>query len=445
MQCKFFDENKRIDVKDVSNFLGASGKSPFIRRVFVDTTATDWTENADAMIASQSIPVVRIGLEALRESAIDWAAFESTAETKLQPKKQLREHQRDALHAVERGFSEHDRGKLIMACGTGKTFTALKIAEKVAGKGKRVLFLVPSLALIAQTVREWTKDSEVELRSFAVCSDTHVGKRRKDADDVAEIAVHELDFPATTDGKKLATKAGADDNERMTVVFSTYQSIPVLSAAQAAGLQAFDLIICDEAHRTTGAKINGEDESNFIRVHDNKHVQGAKRLYMTATPRIYGENARAKPGIFIESHSDGVSGRFWSFGAAAMLAMAAATTGSRAERCREGAFRRPEVPLRCRRAFAAQDDASPMGVAGIRAAGLFAVRYGSGSAQCRAMSRGQSTAQNGAAADESASTILRPEITRRAPARSTRSRRRRRLQPVPVACAMARRAMCMTS
>ena len=152
-----------------------------------------------------------------------------------------------------------------------------------------------------------------------------------------------------------------------------------------------------------------------------------------------------EPGIFIESHSDGVSGRFWRFGAAAMLAMAAATTGSRAERCREGAFRRPEVPLRCRRAFAAQDDASPMGVAGIRAAGLFAVRYGSGSAQCRAMSRGQSTAQNGAAADEIASTILRPEITSRAPARSTRSRRRRRLQPVPVACAMARRAMCMTS
>lgn len=294
VQCKFFDENKRIDVKDVSNFLGASGKAPFVRRVFVDTTATDWTDNADAMIASQSIPVVRIGLASLRESAIDWATFEATAKTKLKPKKQLREHQRDALDAVERGFSEHERGKLIMACGTGKTFTALKIAEKVAGKGKHVLFLVPSLALIAQTVREWTKDCEIELRSFAVCSDAHVGKRRRDADDVAEIAVHELDFPATTDGKKLATKAGAGDSERMTVVFSTYQSIPVLSAAQAAGLQAFDLIICDEAHRTTGARIDGEDESNFIRIHDNKHVQGSKRLYMTATPRIYGENARAK-------------------------------------------------------------------------------------------------------------------------------------------------------
>lgn len=198
------------------------------------------------------------------------------------------------MEAVEAGFSEHDRGKLIMACGTGKTFTALKIAEKLAGKGKRVLFLVPSLALISQTVREWTKDTGLELRSFAVCSDSQVGKRRISTSDVAEISAHELDFPATTNAIRLAERAGESDAERMTVVFSTYQSIPVITAAQEAGLPQFDLIICDEAHRTTGAKIEGDDDSNFIRVHDNKYVNGAKRLYMTATPRIYGENARAK-------------------------------------------------------------------------------------------------------------------------------------------------------
>lgn len=294
IQCKFFDENKRIDVKDVSNFLGASGKAPFMRRVFVDTTVGDWTDNADAMIASQSIPVMRIGLEALRESAIDWATFAVADKVVLQPKKRLHEHQTQAVAAVARGFAEGDRGKLIMACGTGKTFTALKIAERLAGRGKRVLVLVPSLALIAQTVREWTKDTETELRSFAVCSDTQVGKRRKDNEDVAEISVHELDFPATTKPERLAQHAGREDADRMTVVFATYQSIPVITAAQERGLQAFDLIVCDEAHRTTGAKIDGEDESNFIRVHDNKHINGAKRLYMTATPRIYGESARAK-------------------------------------------------------------------------------------------------------------------------------------------------------
>ena len=294
VQCKFYAANYRIQKKDFDGFLSASSTRHFVRRVFIDTTEQDWSENAEATIANQVIPVVRIGLEGLRESAIDWNRFEATAQVVLQPKKQLRQHQLDALTAVEAGFGENDRGKLIMACGTGKTFTALKIAERLAGKGKRVLFLVPSLALISQTVREWTKDAELELRSFAVCSDVQVGKRRKDTDDVAEIAVHELDFPATTDPVKLAAKAGTHDTERMTVVFGTYQSIPAITAAQSSGLQAFDLIICDEAHRTTGAKINGEDESNFIRVHDNNHVQGAKRLYMTATPRIYGENARAK-------------------------------------------------------------------------------------------------------------------------------------------------------
>jgi predicted helicase len=294
IQCKFYSAQHKIQKGDIESFLSASSKPPFARRVFIDTTEVDWGTNAEDTISNQSIPVLRIGLTALRESAIDWSVFEATQEIKLTDKKKLRIHQQQALDAVEKGFAEDDRGKLIMACGTGKTFTALKIAEAVAGKGKRVLFLVPSLALIAQTVREWTNDTETELRSFAVCSDAQVGKRRKDSSDIAEIEVHELEFPATTDAAKLVKKAGTDDVERMTVVFSTYQSIPVITAAQEQGLQQFDLIICDEAHRTTGARIDGEDESNFIRIHKNEYVSGAKRLYMTATPRIYGENARTK-------------------------------------------------------------------------------------------------------------------------------------------------------
>lgn len=294
IQCKFFSAKHAIQKKDIDSFLSASSKPPFQRRVFIDTTEVDWSGNAEDTIRDQHIPVIRIGLEALRESAIDWAAFEATAEIKLQPKKSLLEHQKQALEAVEQGFAAHDRGKLLMACGTGKTYTALKIAEHYAGRGKRVLFVVPSLALIAQTVREWTKDTDTALRSFAVCSDSQVGKRRKDKDDVAEIEVHELEFPATTQPAKLAERAGSVDAERMTVVFSTYQSIPVLTAAHAHGLPPFDLIICDEAHRTTGATLDGEEASNFVKIHDNQYVRGAKRLYMTATPRIFGDGARAK-------------------------------------------------------------------------------------------------------------------------------------------------------
>ena len=294
IQCKFYRQHHHIQKGDIDKFLASSGKEPIARRVFVDTTDVDWSDNAEQTIRNQTIPVIRIGLQALRESAIDWGMFEATGEVKLQPKKQLLKHQREALIEVEKGFAEHERGKLLMACGTGKTYTALKIAEKIAGAGKRVLFLVPSLALISQTVREWTNDTETELRSFAVCSDAHVGKRRADANDVAEIEIHDLEFPATTNAFRLAQKATVDDAERMTVVFATYQSIPVITAAQQKGLPNFDLVISDEAHRTTGVKFDGEEDSNFIRVHDNAHVAASKRLYMTATPRIYGEGARTK-------------------------------------------------------------------------------------------------------------------------------------------------------
>jgi predicted helicase len=77
-------------------------------------------------------------------------------------------------------------------------------------------------------------------------------------------------------------------------VFSTYQSIDVISEAQAKGLGDFDLIICDEAHRTTGAFKETGEQSPFTKVHDEYFVTGGRRLYMTATPRIYGDQSKAK-------------------------------------------------------------------------------------------------------------------------------------------------------
>lgn len=293
IQCKFYDADKRISKSEIDSFFTASGKAPFMRRVIIDTTDAEWSEHAENALRDQHIESLRIGLSELLQSPIDWGVYRRDERIVLAPKKQLRQHQAEALAAVEAGLADADRGKMIMACGTGKTFTALKIAERMAGKGKTVLFLVPSLSLMSQTVREWTIDTETPLHSLAVCSDTHVGKRRG-GDDVADLEIHDLAFPATTDAKKLAEKAAHDDAERMTVVFSTYQSIEVISTAQQGyGFPDFDLIICDEAHRTTGAIFDGE-ESNFVKIHRQDFIRGKKRVYMTATPRIYGDGVKTK-------------------------------------------------------------------------------------------------------------------------------------------------------
>ncbi|WP_246468246.1 MULTISPECIES: DEAD/DEAH box helicase family protein [Bartonella] len=156
-----------------------------------------------------------------------------------------------------------------MACETGKTFTSLKIAKALADQGKRVLFLVPSLSFMSQTIREWTADTKIPLRSFAVCSDTQVGKRRKAQDDAAELDVSDLTLPATTDAQKLGEKANKTSPDAMTLCY--LHSIQVISDAQKKyALPEFDLIICDEAHRTTGAVLEiDKSESEFIKVHDN--------------------------------------------------------------------------------------------------------------------------------------------------------------------------------
>ncbi|MBE7525726.1 DEAD/DEAH box helicase [candidate division WWE3 bacterium] len=293
IQCKFYDENHRMQKSDLDSFFTASGKKEFTRRLIVDTTRREWSEPAENALNGQVIPTQRIGLAELENSPIDWSVY-APHRVKLRPKKQLREHQVTAVGNVMQGLQQADRGKLIMACGTGKTFTSLKIAEKLAGSGKQVLFLVPSLSLMSQTIAEWTVESETPLRSFAVCSDVQVGKR-KNNDDLADINIHDLAYPATTDAKKLAEKIAHPHDGEMTVIFSTYQSIQVISDAQKRyGLPAFDLIICDEAHRTTGATLAGEDESNFVRVHDQDYIAGAKRLYMTATPRIFGDAIKTK-------------------------------------------------------------------------------------------------------------------------------------------------------
>jgi predicted helicase len=148
IQCKFYREGHRIQKADIDSFFTASGKRHFNRRLIIDTTDAPWSANAESALENQDKPTSRIGLDRLEDSPIDWAAYLLRDEVKLAPRKQIRPHQRDALEAVRDGLAKVDRGKLIMACGTGKTFTGLKIAEDLAGAGKTVLFLVPSLALM---------------------------------------------------------------------------------------------------------------------------------------------------------------------------------------------------------------------------------------------------------------------------------------------------------
>ena len=294
IQCKLYSETYRVQKADIDSFFTASGKKPFTRRIIVATT-NNWSEHADEALRDQQPPVDKIDLQALEESLIDWAKYQPKQNPTFKDKKRLRPHQSEAVKATITGLQTADRGKLIMACGTGKTFTSLKIAEEHAGKGKRVLFLVPSLSLLSQTLTEWTQESEIPLHSFAVCSDGDVGKKRRQDDDNVQTFTHELRYPATTEPHRLATELNKrHDSEHMSVVFSTYHSIDVISQAQIKyGLPGFDLVICDEAHRTTGATFDDDDESAFVKVHDAAFLKASKRLYMTATPRIYGDNAKA--------------------------------------------------------------------------------------------------------------------------------------------------------
>ncbi|WP_394474811.1 DEAD/DEAH box helicase family protein [Ralstonia mannitolilytica] len=298
IQCKFYDPSHTIQKSDIDSFFTASGKRfattegerGFTERLIVATT-DKWSKHAEDALSDQTIPVTRLWFKDLADSPIDWAQFSlsNIKDIKLKKQKDLRDYQRDAIAKVVDGFQSADRGKLIMACGTGKTFTSLRLVEQITPANGRVLFLAPSISLVSQSMREWTAQAAEPIHAFVVCSDSKVGKEHED------ISTHDLAYPATTDARKLAAAASVSSRDRRTVVFSTYQSIQVVADAQKQGLGDFDLIICDEAHRTTGLTLPDDPApSEFVKVHDNSIVQGKKRLYMTATPRIFGDASKTK-------------------------------------------------------------------------------------------------------------------------------------------------------
>lgn len=313
IQCKCFQEDAYIDKPAIDSFIATSSRqfkdenlqtTKFAHRLWI-STSNKWTNNATETIHNLHPPFSRINLYDLQEAPVDWEKLEQglSGELSRTAKKTLRPHQKEALEKAHEYFKTAERGKLIMACGTGKTFNSLRIAEnETNGKGL-ILFLVPSIALLGQTLREWSADANEPINAICICSDPEISRHRTQNEDIDSYSVVDLALPASTnmqDIVKQFKQIKAVGKSGMTVVFSTYQSIEVISRAQKElirqniGFNEFDLIICDEAHRTTGVTLTGDDESAFTKVHNNDFIRAKKRLYMTATPRLFSDDSKSK-------------------------------------------------------------------------------------------------------------------------------------------------------
>lgn len=313
IQAKFYTQG--IQKSDIDSFLGELGKNYYESGIIVAST-DKWGRNAEQALADRH-DVVRIGLSDLRNSQIDWTqfSFERPQQVSVKAKKSPRYYQREVIKAALEHFKNHDRGQLIMAPGTGKTFTSLKVAEAMAKEADKeqytILYLVPSIQLLTQTLRGWNNDAELSISSMAVTSDRNASRASvKNDESNIQIKASDIGFPATTSAKHIVEnyeELAKQSKKELLVVFSTYQSIDVLGKAQKNGFPDFDLIIADEAHRTTGAKSLGEEASVFTKVHSDSNVRGTKRLYQTATPKLYGVDAKKKAednSIVISSMDD---------------------------------------------------------------------------------------------------------------------------------------------
>ena len=313
IQAKFYD--RAIQKSNIDSFLSELGKDYYKSGIIVAST-DKWGKNAEKALADRS-DVVRIGLSDLRNSRIDWDkfSFERPDEVTVKDKKKPRYYQKEVIEKALAYFKENDRGQLIMAPGTGKTFTSLKVAEAMAKESDKeqyvVLYLVPSIQLLTQTLRGWNNDTDMTMSSMAVTSDRNASRSSVKQDESnSQIKASDIGYPATTSPEKVLNnyrELMRKPKKDLLVVFGTYQSIDVLGKAQKEGFPEFDLIIADEAHRTTGAKALGEEDSSFTKVHSNSNIKGYKRLYQTATPKLYGTEARKKAesnSILISSMDD---------------------------------------------------------------------------------------------------------------------------------------------
>ena len=290
VQAKCFDENRDIPKSELDSFISAASHRTFQHRLLVATT-DGLSANAKRMLTDQHVVCA---MRSYLESSLDvWPASIDELSAPTQTKYSPRPHQKLAITAVTNGFEGNSRGQLIMACGTGKTLTALWIKEAL--KPKTTLVLVPSLNLLAQTLSEWAKNSLSPWQYLCVCSDDTVNK----LDDQPISTVGDLPFEVTTNPADI-TKFLSLGGER--IIFSTYQSSAQVAKAQENSGVSFDLVICDEAHRLTG-----KTDADYATALDEEKIVAEKRLFMTATPRTYTTAAKTKAeerGVEITSMDD---------------------------------------------------------------------------------------------------------------------------------------------
>ncbi|ADO06920.1 hypothetical protein HPPC_03450 [Helicobacter pylori PeCan4] len=304
VQCKFHQDS--VSLNDIATFLtqllSGVGEVRFKKGIIISTShLTSEALKAIEQIRStgMGIDIDEITEEDFIYSRIDWEKFDPTKtedEIPLCDKKKPRPHQTEAIEKTKEYFSnpKNARGKLIMACGTGKTYTSLKIMESL--DPKITLFLAPSIALLSQTFREYAQEKSEPFYASIVCSDDKTAQSKNEDND--DIKFSELPLkPSTRLEDILSVHKKAQKENKRFIIFSTYQSALRIKEAQEAGLGEIDLIICDEAHRTVGAMYSSnerDDKNAFTLCHSDENIKATKRLYMTATPKVYSESSKAK-------------------------------------------------------------------------------------------------------------------------------------------------------
>jgi superfamily II DNA or RNA helicase len=280
VQAKCYAATTSITKADVDSFISESNRDGIDKRLLIATTDLIGP-NAKQVCDAQDKPVTRFLLSHFEDADIEYPAnLDDLPKAKRKEKPKPREHQIEAIDAVASNFKDVDRGQLIMACGTGKTFTTLWIKEKLGVDS--TLVLLPSLGLLSQTLHEWTLAANEEFQVLCVCSDESVGRRG--SDEVVH-SIADLAFPVTSNAVEIKAFLNGSGKK---VIFSTYQSSPLIAEAQSnIAVPAFDLAIADEAHRCAG-KVSGD----FSTILDGEKIRAKKRLFTTATPRTYSSGVR---------------------------------------------------------------------------------------------------------------------------------------------------------
>lgn len=313
-QCKCYEESRHVSREDISTFLlramegfSKDGENvPFAKeRILFATSGISANVDLEKnhLIIIDGPKFLKLGID---YSSLDPNDILGTLKIRDEGGKRLRDHQKEAVKDVLEKFHAHDRGKLVMACGTGKTFTSLAIAEQWIQENRKgenafVLYLVPSIALLSQTLISWIGDRRSDRKAvfLAVCSDSSAAKKGRKggvSKDTLRQARVELPIAPTTDSEKLVEQWKASFPEGTSgkdlYLFSTYQSIEVIEEFQKKTGLVFDLLIADEAHRTISAWGASESTPTFGHCLDDTLVPARKRLFMTATPKIYSEKAK---------------------------------------------------------------------------------------------------------------------------------------------------------